>query len=165
MSLSSKQGPPGEGKEAGARLRRVWLTAALRKEGVHLRAQNMARPHTVPSVKLLPKSGSTGIAKRSITCPGQHPGIHTALLCPREEGTGGTPVSQCLSPPKSATPLQPSSSLLFGKVPPSLPAFSRLPSVLPQPCQGTDLTGRRHPPHPIKMEVPSDNCLSVGGAI
>lgn len=32
MSLSSKQGPPGEGKEAGARLRRVWLTAALRKK-------------------------------------------------------------------------------------------------------------------------------------
>lgn len=99
MSLLSKQGPPGEGKEAGARLRRVWLTAALRKEGIHLHAQNMAQPHTVPSVKLLPKSGCTCIAKRSVTCPGQHPGTHTALLCPREEGTGGAPVSQCLSPP------------------------------------------------------------------
>lgn len=85
MDLSSEQGPPGAGHEEGARFRRVRLTAALRQEEhVHLFACNSP----AYAIKLVPKSESTFVTKGSFPCPGQHPGIHRAVICPWEEATG-----------------------------------------------------------------------------
>lgn len=163
MSLSSEQGPPAGGNEAGARFRRVRLTRAPRQEeGAHLFAFNEAQPcvchrQTTSYIRVLicyregfrlswPASGHSH--SHALPLGGEH---------------WDPSIMMCLST-NSATPLQPSSSPPFEGYHPPCQA-SPGSSVLPQPYQGTELTGRLHITPSHKNDSPPTNCLRVGGAI
>lgn len=146
-SLSlSKPDPPGGGSEAGPGSGGLGAYCTEKETGARplaLTATSCGAALAAPTVRLPPHS-PTVPTQRRFACPGQRRGIHRATLCP------GKPqycdVSLCQVHHASPASLLAS---LCG-VPPSLPGSS----VLPQPRQGTDLTGRPSPVHPTQMAVP-----------